>query len=272
LQALCSQEPDIRYLGQKALVCYVRSVHLNSNKEVFKVNDLNIDEFAASLGLPGTPKLRFIAKSNSKNANRQLAALESSHDDDDDSQSMESRGARVPVSKMDKMFRRKNLDVYSEHFKKLRDSPRVAVADEEEDAFLTVKRRDHEITPDELSVKKGPMKMSCRDLLKTKKKFTLKNAQKGEHVTFDDEGKSHKVFAYTPEASFDRSKAANLAEQFVADGRSNMAALDREDAEMAKAKRRTDRTEKKRKLKEAERNKQIAKMPRIATLGVEDSE
>lgn len=60
LQSLCSEFPEIKYLGQKALVSYVRSVHLKGNKNVFKVEELPLEEYAASLGLPGAPKMKFI--------------------------------------------------------------------------------------------------------------------------------------------------------------------------------------------------------------------
>ncbi|KAL7747796.1 ATP-dependent RNA helicase dbp4 [Sorochytrium milnesiophthora] len=70
LQALCSQFPEPKYLGQKAFVSYVRSIHLQANKAVFDVNALPLDDFAESLGLPGSPKIKFIQKSQAKNDRR----------------------------------------------------------------------------------------------------------------------------------------------------------------------------------------------------------
>jgi len=60
LQSICSEHPDIKYLGQKALVSYVRSVFLKGNKSIFDVDALPLAEYAASLGLPGAPKMKFI--------------------------------------------------------------------------------------------------------------------------------------------------------------------------------------------------------------------
>ena len=60
LQSICSEHPDIKYLGQKALVSYVRSVFLKGNKNIFDVDALPLAEYAASLGLPGAPKMKFI--------------------------------------------------------------------------------------------------------------------------------------------------------------------------------------------------------------------
>lgn len=40
----------------------MRSVHLHRDKDIFKVTELPLKEFAASLGLPGAPKVKFINK------------------------------------------------------------------------------------------------------------------------------------------------------------------------------------------------------------------
>ena len=58
---------------------YLRSIHLQKDKSIFKVSELPADEFAASLGLPGTPKIKFLSKEKAKekkNASRVAAALQ----------------------------------------------------------------------------------------------------------------------------------------------------------------------------------------------------
>ena len=60
LQSICAQCPDIKYLGEKAFICYLRSVWLQKNKDVFDIAKLPIEEFAASLGLPGAPRVKFV--------------------------------------------------------------------------------------------------------------------------------------------------------------------------------------------------------------------
>lgn len=54
-------------------------MHLQKDKEVFKVTELPAEEFAASLGLPGAPKIKFLSKEKAKekkNASRAVAALQ----------------------------------------------------------------------------------------------------------------------------------------------------------------------------------------------------
>lgn len=60
LSALLVKYPDLQSLAQKAFKNYLKSIHKNKDKEVFDVTKLSIDEFAASFGLPMTPKIRFL--------------------------------------------------------------------------------------------------------------------------------------------------------------------------------------------------------------------
>lgn len=53
-------------LAKKAYKSYLRSVHLMPNKDVFKVNDLPLEEFATSLGLATTPSVRFLKELKDK--------------------------------------------------------------------------------------------------------------------------------------------------------------------------------------------------------------
>lgn len=60
LSALLVKYPDMQQLAQRAFITYIRSIHIQKDKEVFDVMKLSIDEFSASLGLPMTPKIRFL--------------------------------------------------------------------------------------------------------------------------------------------------------------------------------------------------------------------
>lgn len=298
LQALCSQDPEIKYLAQKALVSYVRSVFLNGNKEIFKVAELPVDQFALSLGLSGTPKLRFVAKSLAKNRSRdQLKAQQQQQQQDESDNSHGSdlkedqrlSKEKKPIRKIDKMFKRKNIDVLSEHYARLREGSdddggegaegaakgcdiglsKSVDADgdenEDEDDLLQVKRRDHEIDADSIPIKALPLKPSCRDVLKTKKKYQLKKAARSTHLVFDDgTGEAHEVLPFAPEAVFDHSRAAELVDSFMKTEQEQMLQVDREDAQQARLRRRKIKDEKKRKIKEAMRNSYAAKAPRLS--------
>jgi len=63
----------------QAFVSYLRSVYLHKDKAVFQIDELPVDRYAESLGLPGTPKIKFLGKEiakKKKNASRAVAALQ----------------------------------------------------------------------------------------------------------------------------------------------------------------------------------------------------
>ncbi|KAF9238937.1 DEAD-domain-containing protein [Melanogaster broomeanus] len=182
LQHLAFQDPEIKYLGQRAFVSYVRSVYLHKDKSIFKVDELPVQEFAESLGLPGAPKIKFLSRElakREKNASRSAAALqaqiesekasmtsseeengegsasdESAEESEDEQhkspepeatlESAEVKPAKNMVrTKYDRMFERKNQNVLSEHYSKLIDHGDAA--DDEDEDFITLKRADHDL-------------------------------------------------------------------------------------------------------------------------------
>ncbi|GAC94899.1 hypothetical protein PHSY_002472 [Pseudozyma hubeiensis SY62] len=124
LQAFAFQEPQIKHLAQKAFVSYVRSIHLQKNKDIFDVTALPLEPFAAALGLPGAPKVKIVKEAaKAKKAAAYKAAQQQADTtgeqagdaSDDDAQ---TRNGKVRT-KYDRMFERKNQDILSEHYSKL---------------------------------------------------------------------------------------------------------------------------------------------------------
>ncbi|KAF5348907.1 hypothetical protein D9756_009812 [Leucocoprinus leucothites] len=79
LQKLAFQDPEIKYLGQRAFVSYLRSIYLQKDKSIFKIDELPVECFAESLGLPGAPKVKFLSKEamkRRKNASRTIEEAE----------------------------------------------------------------------------------------------------------------------------------------------------------------------------------------------------
>lgn len=76
LQDLLVKYDDMRYLAQKAFITYLRSIHKQGDKEVFDVMKLPVEEFSVSLGLPMTPKVRFL---NQKTKSKLMPAETSLH-------------------------------------------------------------------------------------------------------------------------------------------------------------------------------------------------
>ncbi|KAJ1886092.1 ATP-dependent RNA helicase dbp4, partial [Coemansia sp. S17] len=170
LQHFCFQDPEIKYLGQRAFVTYVRSVFLQKNKSVFNVDSLPLDEFAESLGLPGAPKIKFVKKTVAGGKNksyefdnllsaeereklrqehvaeieRENAAVDVDSDDDEDDSGLQQVKSKTRV---DKMFARKNAGVLTDHYQRLVDHS--GGNDDDDDAdFITLKRADHALSDD----------------------------------------------------------------------------------------------------------------------------
>ncbi|XP_076888095.1 DEAD-box ATP-dependent RNA helicase 32-like [Bidens hawaiensis] len=64
LASLLAKYTDLQPLAERAFKTYVKSVFKQKDKEIFDVTKLPIDEFSASLGLPMTPKLRYLDRKN----------------------------------------------------------------------------------------------------------------------------------------------------------------------------------------------------------------
>ncbi|KAJ9103653.1 hypothetical protein QFC19_004228 [Naganishia cerealis] len=72
MQAFAFRDPEIKYLGQRAFISYLKSIHIQKDKSVFKLSEMPVDAFAASMGLPGAPQIKFIT--NAKSQKNQMRA------------------------------------------------------------------------------------------------------------------------------------------------------------------------------------------------------
>ncbi|TGZ85501.1 DEAD-domain-containing protein [Ascodesmis nigricans] len=161
LQGLCFKDAELKYLGQKAFVSYARSIAVQKDKDTFDITKYELDDFAASLGLPGAPRIRGIRNvdvekmKEMKNLPRGLKALssstsnkkgdgssgsESDSDEGDNETAEKSRntGKSQPgvVTKYDRMVNRENQSVLAPHYRRLLN----ADSDTDEEDFLAVKR------------------------------------------------------------------------------------------------------------------------------------
>ncbi|KNG89600.1 ATP-dependent RNA helicase dbp4 [Aspergillus nomiae NRRL 13137] len=280
LQNMCFKDPELKYLGQKAFISYVKSVYVQKDKEVFKLKELKLDDFASSLGLPGAPRIKFIKGDDTKerkNASRATAYM-SSDDSDEDGEKKTKKDEKQVRTKYDRMFERRNQDVLADHYSKLINddgtlvdpSKTASAADDadEDDDFLSVKRRfdagDEELggTSEEESEQKDVkvVQLDGKDtlvidskrrekLLKSKKKL-LKFKGKGTKLVYDDEGNAHELYEMEDEEDFKaRGDAKEQQARFLAEETERTRTADVEDKEVAKQKKR----EKKEKRKARER-------------------
>ena len=154
LQHLCFKDPTLRYLAQKAFISYVKSIHVQKDKEIFKLDKLPLEDFATAMGLIGAPKIKFIKGDDAKarkNAPRvKLDDTESEAEEQDgDAQADGSIKKKTTDkdavrTKYDRMFERKNQDVLADHYAKMVDNSDINALDgttAEDDDLFSVKRR-----------------------------------------------------------------------------------------------------------------------------------
>ncbi|KAI0745161.1 DEAD-domain-containing protein [Earliella scabrosa] len=285
LQKLAFQDPEIKYLGQRAFVSYLRSVYLQKEKSIFKVDELPVERFAEALGLPGMPKIKFLSKEMAKkrkNASRAVAnpqsppkgkakeEEENEQSDDDGSESSsessddeahakgganasEDKPQRVRT-KYDRMFERKNQNILSEHYQKLVDHG--AASGDDDDEFITLKRADHDLDDLPGSDDDGPLgsgpHSKRKQRLALSKKALAKHGEKGHKLVFDAEGRAHEVYEMRDAAEVfgdDARAVFEAGRQFAEAERGRLREADVVDKAEAKEKKR----EKKRRRKERER-------------------
>lgn len=255
LQSLLFKDPELKYLAQKAFISYIKSIYIQKDREVFKFDSLPTEEFAMSLGLPGAPNIKIrgmksIERSKElKNTSRKLRALANADVDGE----IREKNKEVKT-KYDKMFGRKNQTVLSEHYMNVTGNQ---VEDpEEEDNFMTIKRKDHILNEDELPELALPTSIRAQKKALSKK-ASLSSKGNATKKVFDDEGVAHSVYELEGEEEFiKRGDAETQKTEYLRKESEFMLQVDTTDKQVAKEKRQ----EKKRKRLEAMRREKEAEM------------
>lgn len=193
LRSLCAEDPELKYLAQKTFISYMRSVFLQGDKAVFKVDQLPADAYALAIGLPSAPKIKFLKKANKQRLRGAQPAKKKSAPDYDalapaPDAAANDRDAPV-VTRWDRMRKKQNADVLSGPYQKLRAG---ATAEEEEEGsnlFAKAAVQTHEAIADD-----GPLPTITSKKQRAKAtKAALLRSQLGagtKHV-FDEDGNAH---------------------------------------------------------------------------------
>ncbi|KAK2031357.1 DEAD/DEAH box helicase [Colletotrichum zoysiae] len=277
LQSMCFQNPDLKYLGQKAFISHVRSVYLQRDKEVFKFDELDLDAYAASLGLPGAPQIKLRKGEDIKkikNAPRRGMSSDEDSEGAEDPDAPKKPKKPEVRTKYDRMFERTNQDVLSGHYTKLVANGDEVTGDtgaaagggvgDDNDDFLSVKRvlGDDELDAESAGAGARPKVITYGDqqfvvdskrrekALKSKKKM-LKFKGRGQKLVFDDDGNAHPIYELRDEDDFGREgPAEELRQRFVDDEAARVREADVEDKAAARERLKEKRL--KRKAREAE--------------------
>lgn len=268
LQSLCFKDPQMKNLGQRAFISYYRSVYVQQDKQVFRVDELPAEKYAESLGLPGAPKIKIKGGESGKekkNESKQLLALRKAEDDG------EVREAEKKTrTKYDRMFERQNQTVLSDQYLNMTGNKKTNDEEEEEDDFMQIKRKDHEILEEDLPDLTVPVsKRAAKKALS--KKLSLSNHGLPTKLKFDDDGTAHPLYELEDEEDFKKKGDAKTQKaEYVTKEAEMMNLADEDDKEVARSKRQ----EKKRRRKELERmlleDEASSDEEIVATLGTGD--
>ena len=150
-QAFMVEDAELKYLGQKALLAYLRAVYLQSDKDVFDLAALDVHALAVSMGLPSAPKLSIaLSKKGAqkeKNVPYALRELEQGA-----GKTRQTAKDERGMHDMDRLLRRKNQGVLSDARMRMLHTDERGEGDEdddEDDDVLTVKSRAQEVESDD---------------------------------------------------------------------------------------------------------------------------
>lgn len=210
IEAFLAQKQELKDSAQRALISYVKSVALMKNKDIFKVEALNIEGFAQSLGLLCAPRIKFLQnivwlaekrRAAEQRKKDELAKIEFKAEADDEEQPDSSDEDGEDVDEEDEEDGESDSDEESEasedtpkYLKTDRSALGMVDSSDEEDDIITIKRRDHEIAEDtlpevaDLEDIKGSKKEKVVTKAALAKKLIKKKILPNKKIEYDEEG------------------------------------------------------------------------------------
>lgn len=287
LQNMCFKDPELKFLGQRAFVAYVKSIHVQKDKEVFNLQKLALEGFAASMGLPGAPRIKFQKGDNAKerkNASREQKFMAMKDEGGNGLQAQQMR------TRYDRMFERQNQDVLSSRYTDLIQNEESKNHQEEqfseEDDFMQPKQRQGSasLSPEplpEIDLSEGIDQRTVqleggrtlvidskrREKLLKSKKNLLKYKGKGSKLIFDDEGNAHQIYDLEDEEDFKKKgPAAEQRRQFVIEEAAKVKDVDVRDKAIARLKKQEIKAKRKAKEKEIAERQAVGNEGGVAVL------
>lgn len=180
LEAFCAQDLEIKQWAQKSIVSYARSVFLQSNKKIFDVNQLPLDAFAQSLGLPNPPRIRFLKKAEKRYGKQ------------DDSQ-IDVIGPSSRLEENSGSSDEETRDEESNDARDLGNSAKMIDVSAPQDDLLVLKKRHIDFDPgpplkEEEIPEKEKKSKKPKSKIAVAKKILNKNVKVNTKIVFDDEG------------------------------------------------------------------------------------
>lgn len=197
LEGFLAQEKEQKERAQRCFISYLRSVYLMKNREVFDVFQLQIEEYAQSLGLAVAPRVRFLNKALHQKAERTKQTVEKEEESDEEEElnsfKVQLKGPENESSDSDSV----SDDEAGGDEQVARSKGQLQGADFEDDLtdadLLTVKRKDvfnlagTQESLEEAGGESSKKKPSKETKYKEAKKVLKKNFQVNKKVIFNED-------------------------------------------------------------------------------------
>lgn len=262
LEAFCAQDLEIKQWAQKSIVSYARSVFLQSNKKIFDVNQLPLDAFAQSLGLPNPPRIRFLKKAEKRYGKQ------------DDSQ-IDVIGPSSRLEENSGSSDEETRDEESNDARDLGNSAKMIDVSAPQDDLLVLKKRHIDFDPgpplkEEEIPEKEKKSRKPKSKIAVAKKILNKNVKVNTKIVFDDEGEPVTIegapldHTGKPESSNETLEPVPLSESHkrqvggisVAESRDLMREADLIDRKVERERIRSKHKEQRKKIKKRRREEQ----------------
>lgn len=262
LEAFCAQDLEIKQWAQKSIVSYARSVFLQSNKKIFDVNQLPLDAFAQSLGLPNPPRIRFLKKAEKRYGKQ------------DDSQ-IDVIGPSSRLEENSGSSDEETRDEESNDARDLGNSAKMINVSAPQDDLLVLKKRHIDFDPgpplkEEEIPEKEKKSRKPKSKIAVAKKILNKNVKVNTKIVFDDEGEPVTIegapldHTGKPESSNETLEPVPLSESHkrqvggisVAESRDLMREADLIDRKVERERIRSKHKEQRKKIKKRRREEQ----------------
>lgn len=262
LEAFCAQDLEIKQWAQKSIVSYARSVFLQSNKQIFDVNQLPLDAFAQSLGLPNPPRIRFLKKAEKRYGKQ------------DDSQ-IDVIGPSSRLEENSGSSDEETRDEESNDARDLGNSAKMIDVSAPQDDLLVLKKRHIDFDPgpplkEEEIPEKEKKSRKPKSKIAVAKKILNKNVKVNTKIVFDDEGEPVTIegapldHTGKPESSNETLEPVPLSESHkrqvggisVAESRDLMREADLIDRKVERERIRSKHKEQRKKIKKRRREEQ----------------
>ena len=151
-QSFMVEDADLKFLGQKALLAYLKSVYLQGDKDTFDLHRLDVHAMALSMGLPSAPKLSIaLNKGGVKEKNRPYGLKELEEGGKKGKKGKKAgKEDQRGMTEMDRLLNRKNQGVLSEARLRMVSGKGGKGEESEDDEVLTIKRKDHQLEEEEV--------------------------------------------------------------------------------------------------------------------------